>query len=227
MRPANTAIARVIALPMLLLSISGAGCASSKGDGVPSTTGGDGGAARQDIDAGPLGAPDQWWNTHDGAMPPPDAGAIEDPPEVDAGMASIPVPTGPGSSCTGPTRLTLVDGRATITDSTVGETHDHNGPGACTHCYSRIDKVYAVDVPAMTRVRANYTSTGIVDCISVQRDCPEMLVGGFTCGDPDTTLTNPRDGKDFMEAGTAYIFVWADGEKDIELTVETETIPAP
>jgi hypothetical protein len=138
---------------------------------------------------------------------------------VDGGGGS-----GTGESCADPIRLTLSGGMVSVAGTTVGAAHDHDGPSLCTNCRSALDVVYAVDVPAGTRVFGHYTAVSGTDCISVMDACPSDMPGGFTCGDASTTLTNPSAGRDFAAAGTAYVFVWADGEKSFDLEVTTEAL---
>jgi hypothetical protein len=132
--------------------------------------------------------------------------------------------SGTGESCADPIRLTLSGGMVSVSGTTVGAMHDHDGPSLCTNCRSALDVVYAVDVPAGTRVFGNYTAASGTDCLSVMDACPSDMPGGFTCGDASTTLTNPSAGREFAAAGTAYVFVWADGEKSFDLEVTTEAL---
>jgi len=144
---------------------------------------------------------------------------VPDVPDADIADDAGPAP---GDDCGAPLDVVLTGSTASIDGSTAAMHHDHDGPPACAIPSSSLDMVYKASVPAGQRIAVHYTADGVMDCISVQRACPDTtLIGGCTCGDPTTTLDAVRE---YAETGDAYIFIWADGEKDFHLDVELSAI---
>jgi hypothetical protein len=144
---------------------------------------------------------------------------VPDVPDADLADDAGPLP---GDDCSAPLDVVLTGSTASIDGSTAGMHHDYDGPPACSIPSSSLDVVYKASVPAGQQIAVHYTADGVMDCISVQRACPDTtLIGGCTCGDPTTTLDAVRE---YAESGDAYIFIWGDGEKDFHLDVELSAI---
>ena len=208
----------VAALAALLVGGCSAESSRSPGGGTDAGPG---------FDAGPRIGGDGSTRVDGGGGGGTDASALDDGGAAADGATAADAGgggSGTGESCADPIRLTLSGGMVSVSGTTVGATHDHDGPSLCTNCRTALDVVYAVDIPAGTRVFGHYTAASGTDCISVMSACPSDMPGGFTCGDASTTLTNPSAGRDFTEAGTAYVFVWADDEKTFDLEITTEAL---
>jgi hypothetical protein len=224
--------AEAIAASVVLAAVLPAGCAESTetGTDVPDAAAEHG----ADADAGPDADADPGAEAEAeadagveveaevGAEAEADPGreADADLGEEGAADAEARTDTGPasGENCDDPIVVTPVGGTASVSGTTDGLAHDYPGPPACSIGRGWPDVVYEVAVPAGMTIDAAYTSSGIVHCISIQQACPDTsLVGGCTCGDPDTTLEASRT---YEEAGTAYIFIWTDAPVAFDLVVD-------
>lgn len=160
------------------------------------------------------------------AVGDPDVVEIDDPvvdvdgdPDLETDPDLGPLP---GDNCDNTIDIIMSGSTASETGSTAGMHHDYDGPPACSISSSSLDIVYKVDMSAGNRINVDYTASGTMDCISIQRECPDTsLIGGCTCGDPTTTLEASRE---YDGDGTAYIFIWADGEKTFNLDIEVSPI---
>lgn len=148
----------------------------------------------------------------------PDSGLGGEMPDASPAGPSDAAGEARGETCDAPELIVLDVDSATVTGTTTGYARNHLAPPACNVSDTQVDRIYQVEVgeKQSLNVQLDGTDTSVAT-VSIQRACPDTsLVGGCTVGTPNNGFDATRD---YDQAGTAYIFVWANEGVDYTLSI--------